>query len=296
MECPNCHFDHPEQSTTCLRCGIIFAKYARHQEAHLATPVPATAEITDLSALQEERSELRYRIVALPMALLLAWMLANTGGGFFLRTFIGMWVHESGHAVTAWLAGFGAFPGPWFTPVSDERMTTVIVAVAIGLGFGLYHAWRSQRWFLTAGFAALLVMQLILSTRSHTKANALIIFGGDGGALILGTLLMTSFYVSRDSSIYRGALRWGFLVIGAGGFMDSFSTWWHARHDYSVIPFGENVGICLSDPTRLVDEYGWGVEAMVNRYVWLGIGCLLVLALLYALGIVQSRNKLRSTH
>jgi hypothetical protein len=41
MKCPKCNFDHPDQTTECLACGLIFAKYALHAEAAelLAPPV-----------------------------------------------------------------------------------------------------------------------------------------------------------------------------------------------------------------------------------------------------------------
>lgn len=33
MRCPQCQFDHEAQSTECFKCGMVFAKYLRYQEA-----------------------------------------------------------------------------------------------------------------------------------------------------------------------------------------------------------------------------------------------------------------------
>jgi hypothetical protein len=40
MRCPKCQFDHPLQTTDCLKCGIIFARYL----AVLSAAKPASVE------------------------------------------------------------------------------------------------------------------------------------------------------------------------------------------------------------------------------------------------------------
>jgi hypothetical protein len=288
MQCPKCQFEHQDQSTECLRCGIVFAKYANHQQTlqqlQMVTSIEEREEVP--YTLQEAREELRYRLLALPVALLVAWLLLDTG---FVRIFLSMWVHEAGHAVTAWLCGFGAFPGPWRTPVSSERVLAVTVMLAAALIYGIFQSWRERRWSIVAADSLLLLFQLICTRLSYSSANALITFGGDAGCLLLGTILMTTFYVSRESAIHRGALRWGFVIIGAASFVDAFSTWWRARKDHGVIPFGEIEGVGLSDATRLVDDYGWSVDSMVNRYVSLGMACLGVIVDIYVVGILRAR-------
>jgi hypothetical protein len=111
------------------------------------------------------------------------------------------------------------------------------------------------------------------------------IFGGDAGCMVLGTLLMATLYVRRGHVLHRGWLRWGFLVIGSAAFCDAYATWWAARKNFDTIPFGENEGSGPSDPSRLVGDYGWATGDMVHRYVLLGALCLAVLAALYVLGL-----------
>jgi hypothetical protein len=120
---------------------------------------------------------------------------------------------------------------------------------------------------------------------SLRRAQELMIFGGDAGCMVLGTLLMATLYVRRDHVLHRGWLRWGFLVIGAAAFCDAYATWWDARKNFDSIPFGENEGSGPSDPSRLVGEYGWAIGTMVHRYVVLGALCLAVLGVFYVLGL-----------
>lgn len=231
--------------------------------------------------------ERRLRLVALPAALLISWVLVK--GGFthaLVRIFCGMWVHESGHALAAWLCGFPAFPGPWMTPVAEARSPAfsflVFAALLALLGMGLRRGSRSAVW----SAAALLAAQLWgTAALRPPAARALILFAGDGGMLVLGALLMATVYAPPSSALRRGFLRWGLLAIGAAAFADAFEQWWSARTDPDRIPFGMNEGVGLSDPSRLAEDFGWSAQQLVSRYVALGCVCLLALLIVYALGL-----------
>jgi hypothetical protein len=214
------------------------------------------------------------RLLPIPSALLAAFVFCwPSAGRMVARIFCGMWVHEIGHALTAWLCGFVAFPGPWFTPTASTRSTffAVFVLCVWGALAFLRPAWR---WL----FIALAALQLWCSAvLSDAAARQLIVFMGDGGCLVLGALLMSTWYVSRESSLYRGWLRWGFLVIGALAFADVFSLWFGARSNPDLIPFGMNEGVGLSDPSVLSEVYGWSASELTRRYVALGSVCLCAL-------------------
>ena len=96
---------------------------------------------------------------------------------------------------------------------------------------------------------------------------------------------------ARDEPLHAGAIRGrGFLVIGAAAFADGFGTWWAARTDRDVIPFGENEGQGPSDPTVLIYQQGFSIPGLVNGYVWLGLVCLAVLLAAYGWGLRPERD------
>src|SRR5512147_1181310 len=148
--CPRCGAPRAA-GPECPRCGVI---YARARPLRAAAPsLPAEPVEPGVEAVGDARGplpgadpaawqgdvddahrEVLARAVAPPAALLLAWALVSTGAGHALvRTFLAMWVHELGHAVAAWWSGYGAFPGPWRTPVSAQRMPLVVMALAAAL-------------------------------------------------------------------------------------------------------------------------------------------------------------------
>jgi len=224
--------------------------------------------------------EARLRRWGIPVALAAAWLLVKTGPGhFLLRTFLSMWVHEIGHAVTAWLCGFPAFPGPWLTPTARDRSLVFALLIFAALA---YATWRWSRWL-----GALLALQLVCTLLPADRARQLIYFMGDGGALILGTALMLTLYAPEGSALQRDWLRWGFLVIGAASFADVFEQWWSARSNPDRIPFGMNEGAGLSDPSVLSERFGWSADRLVHAYVAVGVVCAVVLAAAYLRNLRQ---------
>jgi hypothetical protein len=111
--------------------------------------------------------------------------------------------------------------------------------------------------------------------------------------MVLATLLMASFYFGKDTNLYKGSLRWGFVAIGAAAFVDVFGTWVGARRDYGKIPLGEIEGVGHSDATKLMDDFGWTADQLVNRHLAVGIACLAGLAAIYAWGAWQAWREAR---
>ena len=233
-------------------------------------------------AVEDPAWEFKLCVGAIPAALVLALLFhAFTPG--LQRIFLGMPVHELGHAITAWFCGYFAIPTLWRTLIPEERgfLAPLILAGAL-----IFMIVRTEKPYLRVLGVAALVVQGIgtLNIREHT-AEMLFAVGGDGMGMVLATLLMASFFFGKRTQLYRGALRWGFLVIGSAAFVDMFATWWAALSDVGAIPYGEIEGVGLSDPARLVEEHGWSVRQMVRRYVTVGVSCLAALALIYAWGV-----------
>lgn len=306
MRCPKCQFDHELQTTECLKCGIVFSRYLAAQEAaakQAALDAPAApAAATSLSpsvtaadflgARYDARKELIYRALALPLALLIARLLVGTGFRFVAGV-LAMLLHESGHAITAWLTGRWAVPTPlWVTYRGEEQSWTVILIVTSAILLGGFVAWKSARWgWVCAAGAVLLVQVIFLSLPAFTQ-GALFTFGGDGGALVLGSILMTTFYAPRESKLYQSwGLRWGLLAFGALGFMSVYSVWSGPMEN---IPFGEIEGVGFSDPTLLTEKYGWSVLQLVDRYNRLALVCFGVLIGVYFWGLLAAYLEARS--
>src|SRR6266545_2112278 len=277
--CPRCGAPRtggPE----CPHCGVVYARAERRAGLQpLAPAMSAAAQLAHDNALLEARSELQLAKFAVPVALLTALALARTDmGGFFLRTFFGMWLHELGHAVAAWVCGFPAVPGPWFTSVGGERSFVFALTITGGLAWAIWRTWTDHRRVLSSLAMAVLVLQLGLTlVLSPAKAETLISFCGDAGSLVFGSALMATFFVPPGHKLHRDWLRWGFLVIGAASFADTFPDWWTARHEPSIIAFGEIEGRGDTDPTSLL-QAGWTVDQMVARYVGIGVFSLIALA------------------
>jgi hypothetical protein len=296
MRCPKCQFDHPLQTTECLKCGIIFARYlaalSAAKQASVEEPVVQTRTLSPNApppfrndALRNDALwEFKYRIFALPLALVIARLVARSPLGM-----LAMVLHESGHAITAWLTGRWAVPLLWVTMHGEERSWWVVLAVTSAIMYRGFLAWKSQRRGLLYAAGAMLIVQLIFL--SFLPAGASIVFGGDAGALVLGTILMATFYVPRESAIYKSwGLRWGLLAIGAISFMQVFLVWSGPIED---IPFGEIEGVNLSDPSLLTTVYGWSVTQLVDRYMRLATVCLVILAGIYLWGLVSAYREAR---
>lgn len=237
-------------------------------------------------------AEWKLRAAAIPGALVVALLFHAWPTGHFLqRTFLSMIVHELGHATTAWWCGFGAIPSLWKTMIPETRGLVWLLVAALEAGL-VWVGWRSERMALALAGVALAALQIIASSLSTRSAQAWITFGGDGGAMVLGTLLMLGFFVPK---LREHGLRWGLLAIGAAAFVDTFATWWSARTDRGAIPFGEIEGVGLSDPSKLQDTYGWSTELIVGRYVTLGVTCLVVLAAITAWQVWRSRADAATT-
>lgn len=311
--CPWCKAPRAE-GPRCDSCGAIYVKaeaIRTHGRAGLAAMTPAVQApqpeshgldllLADASAgipdevRKVENPDLEWRLCigVLPAALLVSFLLNQGQGGKFVQTLLfAMPLHELGHAVTAWFCGIAAMPSLWVTISAEGRGFVAPVLLFSAIAYLAYRAWRAGN---TAGMALAGVLVLLQVTCTFgiklKTAQALLTFGGDGGAIVFGTMLMATFFFGKDTQLYQGWLRWGFVAIGSGSFATVYSLWWKARTDRYVIPYGESERGGESDPVRLVEWYGWAERTMVDRYVMLGAVCLVVLAAVYARGILQAKR------
>lgn len=255
----------------CPSCGADRGHLLGCEHGTISFAPTAPLELEAEPALDTRRA----RAWAVPVALGAMGLLALTGpGAFLVRVFFGMWLHELGHALASWLCGVVAVPLPWVTLGGQARSPLFGLLLFGALGA---LGWKQRRLVpLCAGLAVLLGLGWLLPFR---HATTFIVFAGDGGALVLGTaLLVGAVWLPDDARLSRGGLRWGYLVIGAGAFMDAFVTWVRAWRDFAELPFGRSESSGASDALRLVDVSGWSEAGLVRSYLALAIACLAVLA------------------
>jgi hypothetical protein len=260
----------------------IAAPATTHRTAAVASPFDDGGEAS------AEAGERVVRAVALPAALLTAWMAVRAMPAAVRM--LAMWVHETGHAVAAWVSGYLAWPGPWFTPMSQDRQWPFSLLLLSLMAFGAWRAYDTRRPRLAALAVAGIVVTLVCTVLLRQgQAQQFIVFSGDGGCLLLGTMLMLSIYVPADHPLRRDHTRWGLLGLGALAFMDALAVW---SGPLGRLPFGENEN-GLSDASVLTEMYGWSVVALQRRYLTLACVCLGLLAAVYVAGLLERRTTIR---
>ena len=227
--------------------------------------------------------EWKLRAAAVPCAVAIALAFhASETGHFFQRTWLTMIPHEFGHAITAWWCGFTALPGLWKTSIPEARGVVVPLLVAAASGLAVVRGWRANNNALVVLGLVLGALQFVGTTSSIDHARAAMIFGGDAGAMVLGTAMILAFFVPPGTRLHATGLRWGLLAIGAATLVDTSATWWAARTNVDAIPFGEIEGVGLSDPSKLDEVFGWTTRQIVDRYVVVATACTVVVIAAWA--------------
>lgn len=305
--CPWCSAPR-DTGPTCPKCGAIYAK-AEAIKAHgsaksvvlpaAAPEVAAEPSVLDLELdldtdnpadewklVDDADLEWKFCVGAIPIALACALVFHASGMGAFLqRLFLTMPVHELGHAIAAWLCGFSAIPTVWKTLVPETRGFIAPVVLLGAFGYMGWRGWAADNRVVMGVAVGLVLVLLVLTFGISAKtARMIIVFSGDGGGMILAVLLMGAFFFGKRTQLYKGSLRWGFVVIGAAAFVDIYATWVKARSDHDAIPLGSQDGMD-ADPLVLVQQFGWTLDGVVSRYFTLGLLCLLALAAVYAWGV-----------
>jgi hypothetical protein len=207
-----------------------------------------------------------------------------------LTALLSMWLHETGHAIAAWFCGYAAFPSAWITLIPDQRGRWISFVLGAAVATGGYFAFRLQRWFWVAVSASLIGLFILGNLQTDSHARLLFTFWGDGGAYVLATVLMLTFYARPGSPIARNHVRWGLLILGAMAFWSVYTRW--AGGFENIAQFLEDTderGL-PSDMRVLTLVYGWSTYVLIHSYWKIGHACLLTLAGAYTAGLIQARR------
>lgn len=225
-------------------------------------------------------------VAALPVASLLAVILNASFLSFFLLP-LHIWIHEFGHATIAWMSGRRAFPLPFgWTSWSEERSLFVYLGILFLLGLMAHAGWREKlRWpIILAGSIAILQFVMTWLVPQST-IECWLVFGGIGGEFYLSTFVMIAFYMRLPDRWRWDFWRYVALVIAASSFWKSFWFWHQIQRGQAEIPWGSLLGgegDAGGDMDRLVNDFGWTPDQIINTYTHLGNLCLLVLLGVYA--------------
>lgn len=301
---------HSIAHASCVLCGSLLKNWFDDEGNLLSTEPNSTAAQGATQKENERKSktkhdveyewpsvsdaqlEYKFCIFALPVMLLIGLLFNSSEmGAAIQRIWLTMPVHELGHALTAWLNGYDAIPVLWMTITYTDSpgfiAPLLLLAALLALGrYALTH--NSKLGLIVVGI--LLLMQFIGTfILSSQASDMLILFGGDGMGIIIATLLISSFYYGKDTKLYTGALRWGFLMIGAAAFVDIYMVWFNSLGDMSKVPYG-TTGERYTDSYRLIEDYKWSFKQLINRYLYLGNLCILVLCVVYYRGLQKAKS------
>ena len=219
---------------------------------------------------------------ALPAALLVGLLAHFLGFSFLVWATLEMWFHELSHAIVAWLGGFIAVPLPFFTTVPREDRSVIVMLVVAGMiGAIAYEAGKRRRWALVGFAGALAVVQVLLTfVLNPAQSTQWWIFAGQGGAIVLPTLVLLAFY-------QRIGWRWDLwrypaALLAAVGFVQAMFVWVGVARGTAVMPHGSAMGQeSEGDMERLVRTYGWTPESLARTYLLVGLACLASLVVTY---------------
>jgi|HubBroStandDraft_1064217.scaffolds.fasta_scaffold29504_2 hypothetical protein len=278
-----------ERVAQCAACGALWvggAALARVRAAWIRRGVardPIASRPVALESSTFEYDTPQVNALALPAALTLGVLAQLMGFEIFVFATTGMWAHELGHALVAWLSGFVAIPLPFVTlRASEDRSFLGAAVLMLAIAAGGYFALRKRAWALLAFLAGLAVLQGLLTlVLNPAQATKWVIFAGLGGELVLPTVWIAAFYQRLPG-------RWDFwrypvLAASAVTLVRGVFLWTRVASGARAMPHGSMVGSdSEGDVERLVRFYHFSEPGLAQMYLTVAWGCLAILACVYA--------------
>ncbi|MGY2716231.1 hypothetical protein ACVW01_000153 [Thermostichus sp. MS-CIW-19] len=206
-----------------------------------------------------------------------------------------IWIHELGHASIAWWSGHRALPLPFgWTSISPEKDPFVYFGILFLLSLLFWLTRKERIRWLQALVVVLALLQFYMTWLMPNRTKEMLItFGGVGGEFYISTFLMACFYL-RLPDRWRWDF-WRFVVLGvaASSLWRSFWQWHRIQKGLAPIPWGTLLcgqGDAGGDMNRLVDDFGWSADQIIQTYKWLGNLCILFILGLYIVFLLRMND------
>ena len=231
-------------------------------------------------------------LIALPVVMVLSWLLCSSGLGRLFASMVGMPFHELGHAAASWLSSRIAVPLPFFTLWYDDQSWFMGSVVALVLGWFLFHTHREKNHFMF-GVSCALVAGWLFATFLVSPRTTLMwqILAGALGEIGFGAFLLTAFHFPLPDRFRWDFWRWVALLPAALCFMHALTLWHRVAADVTLMPWGSAIGAeSDGDKNRLVQQFGWGANELAGLYLHAAYVALAVLVATYAYSAYRLRR------
>lgn len=267
-------------------CSGLSAAFRGHTVLQYPSLAGQTGGMDALPDPHEQTSHSTAELLALPVAVVLAFIFLQAAGPFGVLSWLAqMLFHEVGHALVFWMRSIPAIPSFGLTqPLTDETSYIVFLVVVALSAWGLNAARRAGHKFLAALLASFLVFCICFSLLLPARIGTIVmLYGGLGGELYLATLAMIAFYETMPKRFEWRRNRYLFLILGAASFSSAAQRWYRAKSDLAQLPMGglfdfggvfNAGGESMGDLDRLIREFGWTNQSIVSTYAFTTLACI----------------------
>jgi hypothetical protein len=227
---------------------------------------------------------------AIPVCALAVWLICLTQIGKLVQfATVGMWLHELGHAVAAWLSGSFAIPLLFFTFTTGKQTIFVVLAVIAAAFLMLWKGWRQRLpfWLILGGISLCMLFAKAVLLDDAQRA-IWISYSGIGGELVLGTLCIVSFFYTVYRRPSWKLMRYAALFLGMAVFLPEWLNWIAISAGTEPFPLGSLIhGSEEGDMNRLLAS-GLTQADIIESYLSLAHYCLFIIIAHWAWLVVRT--------
>jgi hypothetical protein len=270
LQCPYCEGIATPLTALATMRSLVGARVASRPRAPVALDTAAPRDFVahyDPDAPPTPPLTTRQRALAVPIAFAVVALLRTTSLGTLFLHGARVALHELGHAVTAWCFTWRALPLPVGVTLTSpgyhiEVQIGVMAATVAGAVLAWRHGGRALSVMLGLYGTTVLLAPWLTSLRTQ---EAMVAWGGCGGELVLGALLVLSFFYEMPERMRWGRFRWVALAIGACVYVSAALFWREAARDWDLIPWDAALAD-TGDMSVLRDQHGWSEATITGRY------------------------------